>query len=92
MLPADTDVTYLGTSLSIIAGDDDTDWHTELRTAIAAEQGTDTVQHGSMGMTGFMPSANPAWRDADFQTQQQRNSHGCANQQPDINEQGWLPR
>ncbi|KAL0031294.1 hypothetical protein WJX79_001058 [Trebouxia sp. C0005] len=75
-------------------GEDDTDWHSELRTAIAAEQGTDAAPQGSTGMTGFMPSANPAWRDADFRTQQppSYNSYGYANQQPDINEQGWLPR
>ncbi|DBA68394.1 TPA: hypothetical protein ACH3X2_013697 [Trebouxia sp. C0005] len=58
------------------------------------EQGTDAAPQGSTGMTGFMPSANPAWRDADFRTQQppSYNSYGYANQQPDINEQGWLPR
>jgi len=80
--------------LSIIAGEDDTDWHSELRTAIAAEQGTDAGAQGSLGMAGFMLSANPAWRDADFRTQQPPpyNSYGYANQQPDINEQGWLPR
>ena len=74
-----------------IAGEDDTDWHAELRSAIAAEQGTDASMQGGMGMMGFMPSANPAWRDADFRTQQSR-PYAYGNQQLDINEQGWLPR
>jgi len=82
--------------VSNTAGEDDTDWHSELRTAIVAEQGTDDAMQGSMGMTGFMPSANPAWRDADFRTQQQPipygNSYSYGNQQPDITEQGWLPQ
>lgn len=81
---------------SVSAGDEETDWHAELRGAIAAEQGTDSVPHGSMGVTGFMPSASPAWRDADFRAQPPAgapySSQGYGGQQPDINEQGWLPR
>ena len=76
------------------AGADDDigmDWHAELRTAIAAEQEADAGMMGGGGMAGFKPSASSAWRDADFRSQQgmQYNGYGT---QPDINEQGWLPR
>ena len=82
---------------SIAAGEDETDWYSELRNAIAAEQGTDSAVQGSAGMTGFTPSANHAWRDADFRAQHPdgralNGNHGYSNQQPDINEQGWMPR
>ena len=45
--------------------------------------------------SGFLPSADPPWRDADFKPQPAAGapftSYGY-NTQPDINEQGWLPR
>lgn len=85
-------------TIIISAGDDETDWHSDLRTAIAAEQGTDGAVHGGSGtqVIGFLPSADPAWRDADFKAQPVAGapftSYGYNSQQPDINEQGWLPR
>ena len=52
--------------------------------------------HTGMGVTGFMPSASPAWRDADFKAQPPAaappHTYGYNRQQPDVNEQGWLPR
>lgn len=90
---------YQGSQLVIIsAGEDDIDWHSDLRSAIAAEQGTDGAMHGGSGthITGFTPSADPAWRDADFRERPQAGppvtSYGYNSRQPDINEQGWLPR
>ncbi|KAL3157182.1 hypothetical protein ABBQ38_001421 [Trebouxia sp. C0009 RCD-2024] len=79
-------------------GEDETDWHSDLRTAIAAEQGTDGAMPGGSGphASGFPPSAAPPWQNADFKPQSAAgapsNSYGYNSHQPDINEQGWLPR
>lgn len=81
-------------SVLIGAGEDETDWYSDLRTAIAAEQGTD----GGSGphASGFLPSAAPPWQNADFTLQPAAGapstSLGYNSHQPDINEQGWLPR
>lgn len=71
-----------------VGEEDDMDWHKELRTAIAAEQEADAAMGGSGGMAGFKPSASSAWRDSDFQQGLQYGGYT----QPDINDQGWLPR
>lgn len=81
----------LKSGISCAGEDHDTDWHTELKTAIAAEQEADAAAMGGGGIAGFKPSASSAWRDADFRTQQGMQYGGYSNQ-PDINEQGWLPR
>lgn len=71
-----------------VGEEDDMDWHKELRTAIAAEQEADAAMVGGGGMAGFKPSASSAWRDSDFQQGLQYGDYT----QPDINDQGWLPR
>ena len=54
--------------------------------------------HGGSGthVTGFTPSADPAWRDADFRERPKAGapvtSYSYNSRQPDINEQGWLPK
>ena len=68
------------------------DWHAELRSAIAAEQGTDAMAAAS-GIPGFKPSASTAWRDSEFARQQNAPApYNPYGHQQDINEQGWLPR
>lgn len=71
--------------------DEGMDWHAELRSAIAAEQGTDAGAAGG-GIQGFKPSASTAWRDSEFARQQHIPVPYNPYAHQDVNEQGWLPR